>query len=82
MTSVESHDYEDLGDGLKAALQSPTVEGKEGVQRPELYKALDDHRKAGLINVYTKMKRTVFENSRDCTQFPRQFRLCLQRRNQ
>ena len=65
VTRVDFPAYDDLGDDLKAVLQSSSVEGNENVQGEELYEALDDHRAAGLLNVYTKMKMTVFENGRD-----------------
>ena len=71
--SVEFLAYDDLGDDLKTALQTSSVEGNEALQGEELYKALDDPRKAGLVNVYTKMKNTVFENGRDCFSYVSSF---------
>jgi hypothetical protein len=65
VVKIDPPEYDSLGDDLKAALQSSSVEGNEGLQGPDLYRALDDPRKAGLLNVYTKMKTTVFENGRD-----------------
>ncbi|HET9533278.1 MAG TPA: hypothetical protein VFQ92_23180 [Blastocatellia bacterium] len=62
---MEFPDYDDLGDDLKAVLQGSGVEGNESLQGADLYQALDDHRKAGLLNVYKKMKTTVFENGHD-----------------
>ena len=57
--------YDELGDDLKHVLMNSAVEGNEGKQGPDLYLALDDIRKAGLLNIYTKMKATQFENGRD-----------------
>jgi hypothetical protein len=55
--------YGDLPDDLKKLLQrSNRVEGHEGKKGAELYKALDDPRKAGLLNLYWKMQRTTFAN--------------------
>src|SRR5215216_5884570 len=62
---IEPPEYDSLEDELKAALQGSSVEGNEGVQGTDLYRALDDPRKAGLLNVYTKMKTTVFDSGRD-----------------
>lgn len=65
VADVEFPEYEDLAADLKSVLQASDVEGNEGLHGEDLYKALDNPRKAGLLNVYTKMKATVFENGRD-----------------
>jgi hypothetical protein len=57
--------HDDLGEDLKHVLKDSTVEGNEGKLGAELYQALDDIRKAGLLNLYAKMKSTQFENGRD-----------------
>lgn len=73
VTDVKFPEYDDLGDDLKTALQTSSVEGNETVQGKDLYKALDNPRKAGLLNVYTKMKKTVFENERDAFSYVSSF---------
>jgi hypothetical protein len=58
--------HDDLGDDLKHVLKdSASVEGNDGKQGPELYRALGDIRTAGLLNLYAKMRDTIFENGRD-----------------
>src|SRR5262249_13544451 len=39
--------------------------GNEDKKGADLYAVLDDVRRAGLLNTYTKMKATRFENGRD-----------------
>lgn len=62
---VEFLPYADLGGDLKHVLENSNVEGNEGNQGEALYQALDDIRKAGLLNLYAKMKATRFGNDRD-----------------
>ncbi|HKY05429.1 MAG TPA: hypothetical protein VJQ56_11090 [Blastocatellia bacterium] len=65
VVGVEFPEFEGLADDLKAVLQASDVEGSEGARGADLYKALDNPRKAGLLNIYAKMKATLFENGRD-----------------
>ncbi len=58
-------DYELLGDDLKRVLEASSVEGLETFTGAGLFGELDDFRKAGLLNIYAKMKRTKFPNGRD-----------------
>lgn len=62
---VEFPPYADLGTDLKHVLESSDVEGNASQQGEALYQALDDIRKAGLLNLYAKMKATRFGNERD-----------------
>ena len=66
-------DYDSLKDDLKQVLGDSNVEGLEGKTAEEIYEALDDHRKAGLLNVYTKMKTTRFANGRDAFSYVTSF---------
>ncbi|HXF05620.1 MAG TPA: hypothetical protein VNM72_09415 [Blastocatellia bacterium] len=62
---VEFPAYDDLPEDLKRVLENSQVEGYEDARGAILYHALDDIRKAGLLNLYWKMKATRFENGRD-----------------
>ena len=57
--------FDSLGEDLQQVLLASSIEGNETLSGAELYAALDDLRKAGLLNVYAKMKRTRFANGRD-----------------
>ncbi len=78
---VEFPEYDSLSDDLKRVLSdSSSVEGFEGNTGEVIYKALDDHRKAGLLNVFTKMKTTRFPNDRNAFSYVTSFtRLRAQR---
>lgn len=65
LTRVEFPAYADLGADLKAVLENSDVEGNSGQKGEALYQSLDDIRKAGLLNLYAKMKATRFGNGRD-----------------
>jgi hypothetical protein len=57
--------YDEFQADLQQVLQNSEVEGFAGLRGPDLYQALDDVRKAGLLNITAKMKATTFPNGRD-----------------
>ncbi|HZT58312.1 MAG TPA: hypothetical protein VFA21_06735 [Pyrinomonadaceae bacterium] len=57
---ISAPGYASLGDDLRLVLQNSEVESFPGLRGPDLYGALDDVRKAGLLNIYAKMRATVF----------------------
>lgn len=65
VSSVQFPNYESLAEDLREILRNSRIEGYEEKRGADLYLALDDIRKAGLLNIYAKMKRTVFQNGRD-----------------
>lgn len=62
---VKFPDYDCLPEDLKRVLEDSQVEGYDGARGAILYQALDDIRRAGLLNLYWKMKATRFEDGRD-----------------
>ncbi|HKG21002.1 MAG TPA: hypothetical protein VKC34_03820 [Blastocatellia bacterium] len=66
---VDFPSFDSLGDDLKRVLENSSVEGNESVAGADLYDALDDFRKAGLLNIYAKMKRTKFPKGQDVFSF-------------
>jgi len=62
---IEPPGYESLGADLKGVLEVSSVEGDEDKHGAELYDALDDVQKAGMLNIYSKMKATKFAGGRD-----------------
>jgi hypothetical protein len=63
VTSVDFPDYGALTeDGRRILEVSNTVLGLEGKQGVELYRALDDIRRAGLLNILAKCSRTRLSN--------------------
>jgi hypothetical protein len=56
--------YDELSPELRAVLEHSRVEGLEDKAGADLYGALDDIRKAGLLNIAAKMESTRFENDR------------------
>ncbi|MEW6213274.1 MAG: hypothetical protein AB1631_33565 [Acidobacteriota bacterium] len=62
---VDFPPYANLGADLKQVLERSNVEGNTGQKGEALYQALDDIRKAGLLNLYAKMKSARFGNNRD-----------------
>jgi hypothetical protein len=65
VVGIEAPNYDLLGEEIKRALQESRVEGNEDNRGESLYESLDDARKAGLLNIYAKMKATTFQNGRD-----------------
>lgn len=54
---------------LVSVLERSNVEGNEGLSAEALFQALGDIRRAGLLNLYAKMKATRFDNGRDVFSF-------------
>jgi hypothetical protein len=69
ITRVTFPPYTELGDDLKQVLEQSSVEGNEDKRGKALYDALDDLRRAGLLNLYSKMKATRFDGGRDSFSF-------------
>jgi len=65
VTRIEAPGYDSLGDDLKAILKISSVEGDEDKRGADLYNALDHVQKAGMLNIYSKMKATRFADGRD-----------------
>jgi hypothetical protein len=63
--SVKFPGFDELGSDLQQVLTNSQVEGNEDKKGADLYRALDDFRRAGLLNIYAKTKTTRFENGRD-----------------
>ncbi len=62
---IAAPDFEELPNDLQDLLKnSPNVEGLEGKSGGDLFAALDDIQKAGLLNIYAKMQHTAFQNKR------------------
>jgi hypothetical protein len=61
VTGIRAPSYNALPDNLKGVLQNSDIEGFPGLHSADLYQALDDPRKAGLLNIYAKMSETVFK---------------------
>jgi len=66
---VDFPSYAELGDDLKSVLENSTVEGNEDKKGEALYDALKDLRAAGLLNLYAKMKATIFDGGLDAFSF-------------
>jgi hypothetical protein len=65
VTSVVFPAYTSQPEDLKRILETSDVEGNEGLHGEDLYNALDNIRKAGLLNLYWKMQHTTFSNQRN-----------------
>jgi hypothetical protein len=74
VVDVKFPTYAKLRSDLKQVLENSTVEGSEDKKGEALYKALDKVRKAGLLNLYAKMKATRFENGTDAFSFVQSLR--------
>jgi hypothetical protein len=57
--------YKSLSDSLQHILERSDIEGFPNMQGKPLYEAVDPLRKAGLLNIYTKMIHTLFANQRN-----------------
>lgn len=60
VVGIKAPAYGSLGSDLTTVLGASEVESFPGLQGEDLYRALDDSRKAGLLNLYAKMSATVF----------------------
>jgi len=65
VTGIDAPTFQDLKDDLKAVLEASSVEGSEDKRGADVYNALDNASKAGMLNIYAKMKATKFDNGRD-----------------
>src|SRR6266404_1570638 len=65
VTRVDFPVYSSLPDDLRGILETSDVEGNEGARAEDLYRAFEDIRKAGLLNLYWKMQHTTFLNERN-----------------
>ena len=62
VTKVNFPAYTSLPDTLETLLQNSNVEGFPEKQGEDLFQALDDISRAGLLNIATKMRHTTFAN--------------------
>ena len=65
VTRIDAPSYNDLPAELVQILQKSEIEFCPGLKGEDLYLALDDVRKAGLLNIFNKMRATVFQNGCD-----------------
>ena len=74
VTGIQAPDFAGLPQDLQDVLSaSKTVEDSEGTVGRPLYDLLDAPRKAGLLNIYFKMKHTVFASGKDVFSFVTDF---------
>ena len=69
VTGIDAPPFDSLGDDLKAVLEASSVEGLEDKRGAALYDAIDAVPKAGMLNIYAKMKVTRIADNRDCFSF-------------
>jgi hypothetical protein len=69
VTGIDAPPFDSLGDDLKAVLEASSVEGLEDKRGAALYDTIDAVPKAGMLNIYAKMKVTKFSDNRDCFSF-------------
>lgn len=77
VTGIDPPEYDSLGADLKAVLEASIVEGDEDKRGAELYSSLDDVQKAGMLNIYAKMKVTKFVDGRDTFSYVTGFKRIL-----
>jgi hypothetical protein len=65
VVGIHSPAFTDLREDLQQVLENSAVESYPDIHGEELYQALDDIRKAGLLNIYHKMRLTTFQNGDD-----------------
>ena len=63
VTDIEAPDYGDLPEALKKALRESILETYPDQKGKTLYLALDNIEKAGLLNLYCKMRHTFLNNN-------------------
>jgi hypothetical protein len=73
VTGIDAPPYDSLGADLRGVLEASTVEGDEDKRGADLYGALDDVQKAGMLNIYAKMKATKFADDRDTFSYVTEF---------
>lgn len=66
VSGIDAPPFDSLGDDLKAVLEASSVEGLEDKRGAALYDAIDAVPKAGMLNIYSKMKVTRLADNRDC----------------
>lgn len=66
VTGIDAPPFDSLGDDLKVVLEASIVEGFEDKRGAALYDAVGDVAKAGMLNIYAKMKVARFADTRDC----------------
>jgi hypothetical protein len=66
VTGIDAPPFDSLGADLKGVLEASSVEGLEDKRGAALYDAVDAVAKAGMLNIYAKMKVTKFADNRDC----------------
>jgi hypothetical protein len=64
VTSLEAPAYDELPEDVQRVCEGSDVEGNAGLKGAALYGALDDPRRAGLLNITAKMEITAFPNGR------------------
>ena len=65
VVKITAPDFEELPNDLRDLLKnSARVEGLQDKTGGDLFNGLDNIQKAGLLNIYTKMVHTTFENKR------------------
>jgi hypothetical protein len=57
--------YQSLSPSLQNVLQNSSIEGNEETKGQQLYAALDDYRRAGLLNISAKMQVATFKNMKN-----------------
>ena len=67
--TIEDPEYDDLSLALKNILEASDLESNPGKKGNELYSALDDIRKAGLLNLSAKMAATSFDDGSNVFSF-------------
>ncbi|HJQ24391.1 MAG TPA: hypothetical protein VKA60_10790 [Blastocatellia bacterium] len=65
VTGIAAPAYAALPSDLKTVLENSSLDTHAGLRGEALYAALDDPRKACLLNLTSKMQHTVFQNGRD-----------------
>jgi len=65
VAGIGAPDFAALPDDLRMVLENSDLETHVGLRGQALYAALDDPRKACLLNLTSKMRHTVFQNGRD-----------------
>ena len=73
VTGITAPEYAMLPDDLKRVLEESNIESQPDLKGEALYFALDDTRKAGLLNIYHKMRMTVFQSGGDAFSFVSSF---------
>jgi hypothetical protein len=73
VVKAEFPDFDSCGKELQQVLSRSDVEGAAGLAGAALYASLDDLRKAGLLNIYTRMKATRFPGGRDAFSYVTSF---------